>query len=407
MHVGCNRRNRYAGVHQGRPTVNDSAPVDESAGNLDDAILRRAQAGRLHVDHAVALRKHPATIRQLPAICMAVCPEPMAYLSVMKPFTLFSWSSPTIGDTVNVPRWGKVAVSGGYRSKAAALDRSFFAEKAAAVKRSLPFRLAVQTWTNYQRHNAQWLAAALAYFAAFAVAPLIIVVVAIAGLFLHNHQSTLNAIYDHLPGPSMVAVRQIVAGTLDQPRHSVIAQIAGSAIFVVAAIGLLSALQFALNTVWEVAPKKLGIAQRIKERALVFAMMLALALLLMLSVLANAALGLASSHFGIPISGPAALAKIADFALSVGLSWLFFVLLFKYLPDARIAWRDVWLGAGLTALLFVAGQLLLGWYLGGAAVSSAYGAFGSLVVFLLWANYSSQILLLGAEFTHAYGQRGS
>ena len=275
------------------------------------------------------------------------------------------------------------------------------------MKRSLPYRLAVQTWANYQRHNAQWLAAALAYFAAFAVAPLIIVVVAIAGLFIHNHQRTLNAIYDHMPGPSMVAVRQIVAGTLDQPHHSVIAQIAGWTLFVVAAIGLLSALQFALNTVWEVAPKKLGIAQKIKERALIFAMMLALALLLMLSVLANAALGIASSHFGLSISGPVALAKTADFALSVALSWLFFVLLFKYLPDARIAWRDVWLGAGLTALLFVAGQLLLGWYLGGAGVSSAYGAFGSLVVFLLWANYSSQILLLGAEFTHAYGQRDS
>lgn len=273
------------------------------------------------------------------------------------------------------------------------------------MKRSPAFRLALQTWTNYRRHNAQWLAAALAYFAAFAVAPLIIVVVAIAGLFMHNHQSTLNAIYDHMPGPGTLAVRQIVTATLDQPRQSVIAQVAGWMLFILAAIGLFGALQFALNAVWEVAPKKLGFVQRIKERALVFAMMLALALLLMLSVLANAALTIASSHFGLPISGPAALAKTADFALSVALSWLFFTLLFKYLPDARIAWRDVWLGAGLTALLFVAGQLVLGWYLGGAGVSSAYGAFGSLVVFLLWANYSSQILLLGAEFTHAYGER--
>ena len=273
------------------------------------------------------------------------------------------------------------------------------------MKRSPAFRLALQTWTNYRRHNAQWLAAALAYFAAFAVAPLIIIVVAIAGLVVHSHQSTLNMIYDHMPGPSMLAVRQIVGATFDQPRDSVIAQIAGWALFAAAAIGLLGALQFALNAVWEVAPKKLGFVQRIKERALVFAMMLALALLLMLSILANAALALASIHFGLPISGPAALAKTADFALSVALSWLFFILLFKCLPDARIAWRDVWLGAGLTAILFVAGQLLLGWYLGGPGVSSAYGAFGSLGVFLLWANYSSQILLLGAEFTHAYGER--
>ncbi|HEY6485993.1 MAG TPA: YihY/virulence factor BrkB family protein [Candidatus Cybelea sp.] len=273
------------------------------------------------------------------------------------------------------------------------------------MKRSLSFRLAVQTWTNYQRHNAQWLAAALAYFAAFAVAPLIIVVVAIAGLFIHNHQSALNAIYARIPGPGALAVRQIVAATLDQQRHSVIAQIAGWALFLVAAIGLFNALQFALNSVWEVAPKRRGIWQTIEERALVFAMMLALALLLMLSILANAALAVASSHFGLSIVGPAALAKPADLVLSAALSWLFFALLFKYLPDARVAWRDVWMGAGLTALLFVAGQILLGWYLSGAGVSSAYGAFGSLVVFLLWANYSSQILLLGAEFTHAYSQR--
>ncbi|HEX3369581.1 MAG TPA: YihY/virulence factor BrkB family protein, partial [Candidatus Cybelea sp.] len=208
-----------------------------------------------------------------------------------------------------------------------------------------------------------------------------------------------------IPGPGALAVRQIVAATLDQQRHSVIAQIAGWTLFVVAAIGLFSGLRFALNCVWEVAPKRLGVAQTIKERALVFAMMLAVALLLMLSILANAALAVASSHFGRSFPGPAALAKPADFVLSAALSWLFFALIFKYLPDARVAWRDVWLGAGLTALLFVAGQLVLGWYLSGAGVSSAYGAFGSLVVFLLWANYSSQILLLGAEFTHAYSQR--
>jgi membrane protein len=190
------------------------------------------------------------------------------------------------------------------------------------VKRSLPFRLAAQTFTNYQRHNAQWLAAALAYFAAFAVAPLIIVVVAIAGLFIHNHQNALNAIYARIPGPGALAVRQIVTATLDQPRHSVIAQIAGWALFVVAAIGLFNALQFTLNSIWEVAPKKLGIRQTIKERALVFAMMLALALLLMLSIVANAALAIASSHFGLSIAGPAALAKPADFVLSAALSWL-------------------------------------------------------------------------------------
>jgi membrane protein len=96
------------------------------------------------------------------------------------------------------------------------------------------------------------------------------------------------------------------------------------------------------------------------------------------------------------------LVKGADFALSFAIVWLLFAVLFEFLPDARIAWRDVWIGAGITALLFVAGQFLLGLYLGRAGIGSAYGAFGSLVVFLLWANYSAQILLFGAEFTHVY-----
>ena len=185
------------------------------------------------------------------------------------------------------------------------------------------------TWAAYQRHNSQWLAAALAYFAAFAVAPLIIVVVAIAGAFLHGHLSAVDEIYTRWPGPETVAMREIVAATLGQPRHGLIAQVAGWAFFAIAALGLFGSLQFALNVTWDVTPKKMGIWQTVRR-------------------------------------------------------------------------RDVWVGAGITALLFVAGQFLLGLYLGRVGVGSAYGAFGSLVVFLLWANYSAQIVLFGAEFTHVY-----
>lgn len=265
-----------------------------------------------------------------------------------------------------------------------------------------------ETWASYQRHNGQWLAAALAYFAAFATAPLIIVLVEIAGFFLHNNQHALDTIFAYLQrdlGPGTDAVRAIVTATLDRQRNGLIAQIAGWTLFVVAALGLFSALQFALNTVWEVPPEKLGIWQTVRRRAFSFAMMLVVAALLLLSVLANAALSAASAYLPHLFARPAASFQAGDLVISFAVIWLLLAVLFEYLPDTRIAWRNVWIGAGLTALFFVAGQFLLGWHLGRAGFSSAYGAFGSLVVFLLWANYSAQIVLLGAEFTHVYARR--
>jgi membrane protein len=208
-----------------------------------------------------------------------------------------------------------------------------------------------------------------------------------------------------MPGPGTAAVSQIVTATLARPQHSLAAQILGWAIVVFAALGLFGSLQFALNTAWEVQSPGRSLRQTILRRIAGFAMMLAVAALLVLSVIANTLLAAAELYFSHLFAGVGTLVKAGDFALSFAVVWLLFALLFEYLPDARIAWRDVWLGAGLTALLFVAGQFLLGWYLGRAGISSAYGAFGSLAVFLLWVNYSAQILLFGAEFTHVYAQR--
>ena len=156
-----------------------------------------------------------------------------------------------------------------------------------------------QTWASYQRHNGQWLAAALAYFATFAVAPLIIVLVEIAGFFLHNNQHVLDTIFAYLRrdlGAGSDAVRVIVTATLNQPRNSPLAQIAGWTLFVVAALGLFSALQFALNTIWEVPAEKMGFWRMLRRRAFGFAMMLAAAAVLLLSVLANAALTAVSTY---------------------------------------------------------------------------------------------------------------
>jgi len=265
-----------------------------------------------------------------------------------------------------------------------------------------------QAWSEYRRHNAQWLAAALAYFAAFAVAPLIVVLVEIAGFFLHEHRQVLDVLFRYMQrdvGPGSEALRQAVSATVEQPRRSALAQIAGWAIFVIAAMGLFGALQFALNTVWDANAKDLGLAEALRARALGFAMVLGTALLLLLLVLANAALVVASGYFQRFFGAPAAFVQLADFAISLGAVWLLFGMLFVVLPDVRIAWRDVRIGAGLTALFFTVGQFLLGWYLGRTGVSSAFGAAGSLVAFLLWANYTAQIFLFGAEFTRVYARR--
>lgn len=259
-----------------------------------------------------------------------------------------------------------------------------------------------ETWDAYQRHNSAWLAAALAYFTAFSVAPLIIVLVEVAGFFLHDRQDISDAIYAHVPPSARGAVRQIVAATVLQPHGSLMAQLFGWTLFGIAAIGWFSSLQFALNTIWDVPPRKFTVLQTVKERAFGFAIMLVVAAVLTFSVVANALLTAGASYLTHIATGLATLTKVADFALTFVVVWVLFAVIFEYLPDARIAWREVWLGAGLTSLLFVIGQFLLGWYLGRAAVSSAYGAFGSLAVFLLWADYSAQIVLLGAEFTHVH-----
>ncbi|HET9096921.1 MAG TPA: YihY/virulence factor BrkB family protein [Candidatus Baltobacteraceae bacterium] len=268
--------------------------------------------------------------------------------------------------------------------------------------------VAKQSWTEFQRHNAQWLAAALAYFAAFAIAPLIIVFVEIAGLVIHDHQRVLNLIFGYLQrdaGGGAGAVKQIVAATFNEPRKGIVAEIIGWIVFIIAAVGLFGAVQFALNTVWDVTPQKKTLKQAIRQRASSFGVMLGIALLLLISMGVNAVLTIMSAYLTQVFPGFATLMKIADFALSFAVLWGAFALLYEYLPECKIEWRDVWVGSAVTSFLFVVGQFLLGWYLGRAGVSSGYGAFGSLVVFLIWVNYSGQIVLFGAEVTQVYAQR--
>ena len=266
-----------------------------------------------------------------------------------------------------------------------------------------------ETFAEFQRHKAHWLAAAIAYFTIFAIAPLIIVVVEIAGFFLGQHEAVLSRLYGYMSssaGPSAAhGIQAIVAATFSQHKTGLLTQIIGWAVFVVAAVGLFTALQEALNTIWDVTPERKTLLETIKGRLLSFGMVLGIAFLLLVSLGVNALLSIAGHAMAPMIPGFPTLAKLLDFGFSFAMVTALFALLFEYLPECRIAWRDVWLGAAVSALLFVAGQFLLGWYLGRAGVSSGYGAFGGLIVFLLWAYYSAQIMLFGAEFTRVYTRR--
>lgn len=265
-----------------------------------------------------------------------------------------------------------------------------------------------QTWSDFQRHNDQWLAAALAYFTLFAIAPLAILVSRFLGLFFQGHRAAQDQIMGYLSQHAAAgagALRQIMQATTAQPHQGAIAQIIGWILLAVAAVGLFGSLQFALNIVWEIADRKLTIWQMIGRRISSFGVMVAVAILLGISMLVNAGLTVADSYLAQLFGGGAIIAKVLDFAVSFAVIWAAFTVLFEYLPDCRIAWRDVRAGAAMASLLFVIGQFLLGWYLGRAGMSSSYGAFGSLVVLIIWVNYSTQIMLFGAEFTHVYARR--
>ena len=245
----------------------------------------------------------------------------------------------------------------------------------------------------------------------FAVAPLVIVVAELAGLVVGHHQAVLNELYRYLnltAGPSAAhGVQAVVVATFSQRRAGLLAEIIGWAVFVLAAMGLFGALQDALNTVWDVVPKKKRVLEMIRSRLLSFGMVLCLAFVLLVSLGLNTIMTVAAAAAArISPALPAVLEGV-DFAASLALVVIVFSLIYRYLPEQRIAWRDVWIGAIASAILFVGGQFLLGWYLGRVGLSSTFGSFGDIVVFLLWAFYSAQILLLGAEFTHLYATSGA
>lgn len=242
----------------------------------------------------------------------------------------------------------------------------------------------------------------------FAIAPLIIVVVHIAGLILGHHRAVLDEIYGFISSTAGQAaadtVRTIVTTTFTRERSNALTQTVGWAIFVIATVGLFAALQDALNIVWDLKPDRRSPLQLLRSRTLAFATVLVLALLLTLSIAINAALTIAGAAAAPMIASFPLLTKALYFVLSFAIMWCLLAFGFRFMPECHVEWSDVRVGSAVTALLFVVGQFALGAILAHAALTSTFGAFTSLVLFLLWTNYSAQIILFGAEFTHVRAQ---
>ena len=274
-----------------------------------------------------------------------------------------------------------------------------------------------ETASEFSADKAPRLAAALSYSTIFSIVPLFIITIAIVGWFFglsgpHSHtraEAQLLGAVGRTMGPDAAkTVRGMVTAAYSNRHQGLIASVISWIVFIVGATGVFAALQDALNTVWHVEPRgKVGIWTMVRERTATLGMVLGIGFLLLVSAIASAVFAFVSAYlthiFPFPAFG--ALLQIATYVLSLAIITLLFALIYKVLPDAKIAWGDVWVGALVTSVLFVVGQIAIGFYLGRTGVASTYGAIGSLLVILLWIYYSSMILLFGAEFTKVFARR--
>lgn len=262
-----------------------------------------------------------------------------------------------------------------------------------------------ETYRQWAAHKSARLAAALAYYTIFSLAPLLLVVIAIAGL-VFGADAAHGQITAQLQGTlGHKAAQQIdvMVKAAGSHRSGVIATVIGIVTLLLGASGLVMQLQDALNTVWDVQPERsAGLVAMLRERLLSFSMILGLGFLLLVSLALSSALSAVNTYTSALVPGAAFALQALNFVFDLGVLALFFAMIFKYLPQAQIAWRDVWVGASLSAVLFIAGQYALTLYLGKMNAASPYGDAGSLIVVLLWVYYSAQLLLFGAEFTRVW-----
>jgi membrane protein len=263
-----------------------------------------------------------------------------------------------------------------------------------------------RAFTGWWDDNVPRMGAALAYYTLFALAPVLIVSIAVAGV-LFGAEAVRGEVVGQIEGlvglQGAKAVQAMLEGAA-KPSSSILATVIGVITFFLGATGAFLELQADLDTIWRVKPRSRGnfLQDLLMQRLISFGLVLGFAFLLLTSLIVSAALAALYTYMGNAFPGVAILWEALNVIVSLGVITLLFAMIYKVLPDVKLAWKDVWVGALVTAGLFTIGKFLIGLYLATSTFGSAYGAAGSVIVVLLWVYYSSQIVLLGAEFTRAY-----
>jgi membrane protein len=256
--------------------------------------------------------------------------------------------------------------------------------------------------------NVPSMSAALAFYAILSLIPVLIVATAVAGLGFWQKVAETEALrqIQAVLGETSARVLQAAILSAHRPALGALAGAIGVGTILIGASGAFLELQDALNKIWKVERKSEGVLLgAIKQRFLSFGLVVGTGFLLLLSLISSTALAVVQRYMGYVFPWPVFLVESVDFFLSVVVIAVLLAMIFKLLPNTQIAWNDVWMGAAIASLFFTIGKILIGRYLGGSAVTSAYGAVSSPLVVLVWIYYSAQIVLFGAEITHAYANK--
>ena len=265
-----------------------------------------------------------------------------------------------------------------------------------------------EIYKEWREDNAQTLGAALAFYTTFSMAPLLIIVIAIFGVILGKETvqvEILRRAQELIGAQGADAVKMMIEAAY-RPGSGLPATIIGIVVILIGSTSALVMLKHALNSMWGARPNpKAPIWNLIKERLLSFIMILVIGLLLVLSLLLSLVLSFLTGFLQDLVPLPIFFIQMSDLAFSILLITLLFAVIYKVLPDVKIAWSDVWVGSTLTAILFTLGKFLFGLFLSRSTISSAYGAASSLAIILMWVYYSAQVFFIGAEFTQVYANR--
>jgi membrane protein len=270
------------------------------------------------------------------------------------------------------------------------------------------WQMTKDTINGFMEDNCLSRGASIAYFTIFSLAPILLVVIAIAG-FVFGEDAARGVLFGKLKGmlgPDAAGLVQSMIQSASNKKSGIIATVVSIVMLLVTASGVFGELQSSLNAIWKADPSAHGTVTRmLKARAQSLGLIVTLGFLMLVTLAISAAISAAWNHIDQVVPGASSLLRIVNFLVSFCVTTVLFGAVYKVLPDKRIEWRDVFIGSVFTALLYTIGKTIIARYIGSSSVGSSYGAASALVVLLLWVYYSAQIFLLGAEFTKVYAYR--